>query len=387
MFVEEKTQRIGRLAAEIARLQAELLAEVVEVDRVEGWRADGAANVESWLVAMLGVSHHTARGWAEVAGRLDELPEIAAGLATGRLSFDQVRTLCRFATPEEDAELAGSAESESVTRLQREARRRQRVAEREVRDAREARSLHWWRDRQARVVRFQGALADQDWTVVQTALDRIADQAPPDPDGGLRLPTERRHADALLQMASQALGADTDADRATVVIHMDAAGVRNAEFENGLATADSVLHRLACDARIETVLEDSRGVAVGVGRATRRIPAWLARQLRYRDQGCRFPGCERRHWVHAHHLVHWIDGGPTDLENLITLCGYHHRLVHEHRWRIVGDPNHDVAWIRPDGSTYDPRRTRLLQHALDATGMRARFADSIYQRTTVAAQV
>ena len=125
MWMQQATTRINDLAIEIAGLQAELLGEIARVDAVEGWRRDGAANVESWLVAALGVGHPTARAWAEVAARLPELPHVAAGLAAGRLSFDQVRALCRYATAEEEAELAHEAETESVTRLQREARRRE----------------------------------------------------------------------------------------------------------------------------------------------------------------------------------------------------------------------------------------------------------------------
>jgi len=71
-----------------------------------------------------------------------------------------------------------------------------------------------------------------------------------------------------------------------------------------------------------------------------------------RDNGCRFPRCRRRHWVHVHHIVHWIDGGPRDLDNLITLCGFHHRLIHNSGWRISGDPQRDIEFVRPDGSLY-----------------------------------
>jgi hypothetical protein len=117
---------------------------------------------------------------------------------------------------------------------------------------------------------------------------------------------------------------------------------------------------MACDGRIELILERD-GRAIGVGRATRRIPAWLTRQIRHRDGGCRFPGCGRQRWVHIHHLIHWIDGGPTDLDCLVTLCDYHHRLVHERGWHISGDPNGDLIFVRPDGSVFEPHRTRLRQ--------------------------
>lgn len=57
-------------------------------------------------------------------------------------------------------------------------------------------------------------------------------------------------------------------------------------------------------------------------------PGWLVRRIRRRDGGCRFPGCGRTRWTDSHHIVHWADGGATDSDNLITLCGFHHRFVH-----------------------------------------------------------
>lgn len=73
-----------------------------------------------------------------------------------------------------------------------------------------------------------------------------------------------------------------------------------------------------------------------------------------RDKGCRYPGCGRTRWIHIHHLIHWARGGPTNLDNLISLCLFHHRLVHEDGWRISGDPNGEVTWIRPGGMPFVP---------------------------------
>ncbi|HEY8673298.1 MAG TPA: HNH endonuclease signature motif containing protein, partial [Candidatus Dormibacteraeota bacterium] len=74
---------------------------------------------------------------------------------------------------------------------------------------------------------------------------------------------------------------------------------------------------------------------LSVGRATRTIPAHLRTALHLRDQGCRFPGCDRPPgWTDGHHIIHWPDGGPTELDNLVSLCRTHHRAVHEQGWRI-----------------------------------------------------
>ena len=50
---------------------------------------------------------------------------------------------------------------------------------------------------------------------------------------------------------------------------------------------------------------------------------------------CQFPGCEAEHRLHSHHVIHWVNGGETELHNLISLCHFHHHSVHEGGWTIV----------------------------------------------------
>ena len=111
--------------------------------------------------------------------------------------------------------------------------------------------------------------------------------------------------------------------------------------------------RLACHARVQAILEDASGEALAVGRMLRDPPAWMARQLRYRDGGCVFPGCGTRWFTQGHHLVWWERGGVTELENLALVCAWHHRLVHEFGWDARREGTR-VAWFRPDGSRFDP---------------------------------
>ena len=157
----------------------------------------------------------------------------------------------------------------------------------------------------------------------------------------------------MVELASAHLGATSEPDRATVVIHTDASvlvgGEGSAEIDGGPSVSLDALRRRACDARVEWVTRGEDGHPLGVGRARRTVPAWLARQLRHRDGGCRFPACGRRRWGHAHHRHHWADGGPTDLDNLIWLCPTHHRLVHEGGWSIRAPSGGEVVFVRPDG--------------------------------------
>ena len=376
-WLERKRTEIHQIAAAISGLQHRLVTLVGEVDEAEAWRADGQRSVEGWLKAELSVDWHSAHCLVEVGEALVDLPEIAASFERGELSFEQTRALCQFATPDEDSELAGSSVDESVDRLRRKARERMRVSDEETKTLQERRWLRHWTDRSG-ILRLDDGLAPGDGAVVVTTLERLVAQAAEDPDALGNCPSDQRNADALVRLASMALGADSDPDRATVVVHVDAEhlvdGVGLTDL--GLALPNPSLRRLSCDGRIETVEHDECGVVVGIDRASRRIPAWLSRALKHSDQGCRFPGCETRLWVHGHHIIHWADGGRTDLDNLITLCGFHHTSVHEHGWRLSGDPNRDVTWIRPNGRPYTPGRGALFDTIMEAQRLLRDFKES-----------
>jgi HNH endonuclease len=88
---------------------------------------------------------------------------------------------------------------------------------------------------------------------------------------------------------------------------------------------------------------------LSVGRKTRSIPLPLKRALIARDGGCRFPGCDRTRYTAGHHIEHWADGGETKLSNLLTLCSFHHRLIHEGGFGLVMTDDGVPVFTRPDG--------------------------------------
>jgi hypothetical protein len=161
----------------------------------------------------------------------------------------------------------------------------------------------------------------------------------------------QRRADALVIVADSYLAHGAEAlaagDRHQVIVHVAAETLctREAgrcEIENGPSIAAETARRLACDAGIVTIVEDDRGEPLDVGRKTRAIPPAMRRALAARDRGCRFPGCPSERFVDGHHLKHWADGGETKLANLVTLCRFHHREVHE--GRLVVERLDDGAW-------------------------------------------
>ncbi|HVQ19063.1 MAG TPA: DUF222 domain-containing protein [Actinomycetes bacterium] len=122
--------------------------------------------------------------------------------------------------------------------------------------------------------------------------------------------------------------------------------------------------RIACDAEIGRVVLDADSIPVDIGYRQRLFTPHQRRALALRDAGCRFPGCNRPPiYTDAHHLVHWAEGGPTNLDNGILLCRHHHRHVHETGWRIeLNDPTRGLgarlSFVGPGGQRLpsDPAR-------------------------------
>jgi hypothetical protein len=145
------------------------------------------------------------------------------------------------------------------------------------------------------------------------------------------------------------------ADRFQIVVHVDgaalAAGSESGQAvlaSSGVRVSAETSRRLACDAGRVTMVHDARGNVLDVGRRTRTVPPAIRRALDQRDRGCRFPACGLR-FCDAHHIAHWADGGATRLDNLLLLCRFHHRLVHEGGCRVELTTAGEVRFRLPDG--------------------------------------
>ncbi|WP_219418315.1 HNH endonuclease signature motif containing protein [Pseudonocardia nigra] len=165
-----------------------------------------------------------------------------------------------------------------------------------------------------------------------------------------------RRADALLALVTgrTATGKEEVAPvvargDAHVVVHLDTT-TGTARLDGGPELPATTAERLACDARVQLLLDDRRNNRLHLGRARRLAsPAQIA-ALTARDGGrCQFPGCTHTRFLHAHHVRPWLRGGPTDIDNLVLVCGFHHRVIHDHGYRIRRLPG---RWeiLRPDGT-------------------------------------
>jgi hypothetical protein len=140
------------------------------------------------------------------------------------------------------------------------------------------------------------------------------------------------------------------APAADVVVHVDADtltqtaqheargatdGVREGRLDDGPPLLHTVLQMLACDGRIQLSVRAADGRTLDLGRKRRRPARAQLDALWRRDRGCTHPGCGRTRFLHAHHVRPWAAGGPTDLDNLVLLCGEHHRSLHDGAFAIV----------------------------------------------------
>ena len=105
--------------------------------------------------------------------------------------------------------------------------------------------------------------------------------------------------------------------------------------------------RLGCDAEVVPIARGADGSVLDVGRRRRTVGWRLRKALEARDGGCRFPGCDLRARTHAHHITPWAEGGETAMNNLVLLCPFHHRAVHEGGWRVEMDECGTPRFLNP----------------------------------------
>jgi hypothetical protein len=406
-------QALERLEAEITELWGHINAAtyrflklIAEFDQRQGWALHGLANCAQWLNWQCGIGAVAAREKVRVARALDGLPKIAESFRRGVISYSKVRAMTRIAAPENEAELLNIAESGTAAHVERLVAKYRRVERLE--DAERANGLHrhrsvrFFHDEDGSLV-IHAKLPPEIGAVVQKAIEAaLAIVEKTETESNVSAETsgagetgkagetseaayERmlaqdaprqdtlaaKRADALRFLADSFLTRESDdcgniADRFQVIVHVDqrllasgsAPDPARCELEDERALALETVRRLGCDASLVGMIDGDDGEPLNVGRRTRSIPPSLARALKARDGGCRFPGCGRTRFTEGHHVEHWADGGETKLGNLVTLCRFHHRLIHEGGFGLHvlddGAQRNSFVFTRPDGTRLEP---------------------------------
>ncbi len=153
----------------------------------------------------------------------------------------------------------------------------------------------------------------------------------------------------LLQLADRPSTGGTSAS-VIVTINVDnllaKAGI--AETTDGTQLTSDQLLRIADEAEIWPTITDRHGVPLALGRTRRIASRGQTMALIAREGGCSFPGCDHPpQWCDRHHIIDWIDGGSTDLDNLTLLCRYHHTHFLQKGWTCQMSPDGLPEWIPP----------------------------------------
>ena len=369
----ELEQRVLAAAARVHAAQAELAGLLAEFEGSGGWRGDGIRSFGHWCDINIGVASRPADRLTAAAKRLEELPVLRAAFAEGALSVDKVLEVVDVVTPQSDGRFALMARLATVTQLRRICNIYRKVTAEESPEALERR-----RCRRAvnasrtddGLLRIVAVLDADEAAIVLSALDARVETAwrrqrgdttdtsdVPAPDLSVR------RADALVELATEGLVEGPDpvvgGERTEVRVIVDAA-VLDRTRPDGICAIDGVgavplatVERLLCDCKVSVAALLPDG-SLDVGRAQRTVNRRQRRALQHRDKGCAFYGCPHSRFVQAHHVIAWEPDGRTDMDNLILLCPYHHRLFHEGGYTIEALGDGKFIFRRPDGRTIGP---------------------------------
>jgi plasmid stabilization system protein ParE len=356
-------EELAELTGQRNAIDGRIVEIVADIDRDGLWGATGARSLTALVAWKTATAHSTAAAIATVAHRLQEFPRCAQGLREGRLSLDQVGVIAARAGDGSDAHYAQLAQVATVNQL------RTAIALEPGPDpgprpdpppaiTKTSTDTHdLWRITlpHAESATLDAALHTHlEALIAQWKHDRDGADAPPDaePDQQPPIPTT---IDAFLRLVHTGWDADVQrrphGQRTTVVVHLDV-DKKIGALHLGPLLPDSERHYLTCDATAEVWFERD-GEVIGSGRSTRTISRRLRRALEHRHRSCVVPGCGATRALHAHHIQHWEDGGPTELHNLVLLCPFHHRLHHRGTITITG-PADRLVVTDSDGHQLHP---------------------------------
>src|SRR6478752_7473262 len=355
-----------KLRAHLAAVEASVLAEVHARGVAKGELAWGST--AEWFTHLAGTHRGSGHQTIRHADTLvNERSATHAAMVAGRVSpeqaaviVDAIDRLPTDATVRQDGEafLLEQASRLNATDLAKAARHLVEVADPDAAERKAEREL----DRQDRAAHHGRFLAIvEDGAAIKAALLPLTKPAPavdPRDPGGEQLTDPRDHGarlwDALVETCRHALTTDLPPDchgarpRIAVTTSLEVLrqqidwatlGAGTSTTDDGLELTPAVVRRMACDADLLPIALGTKGEVLDVGCTSRLVTPAIWRALVCRDRHCAFPGCTRPPVMgHAHHITHWADHGNTSLENLVLLCGQHHRTLHHTPWQVRINP-------------------------------------------------
>ncbi len=374
---ETLEERVTTVAGARNAADAELCALFAEVLDVDGWKMDGIRSENHWLTWQFGLTPSRATQMLRIARRWHALPHASQRFLDGQLTFEQMSIIARRCPAGYDNDVATFAVSATLRQLETSLRDYHFDADTNPdagpdEPAPTNRVTRGFDDQgryrlNADLDATTGAMIDAS---IDHALDRLRTTAADganthDPDGETGLGTATL-SDALLDIFNRSIAADPSTNRRRrydPVLHIDIDRLIERGADNltgnlhlGPTLTERVTALMLCDST-PSIVAELGGVPLAKGRTTEKIPHALRQLIHQRDGGCRICGATRN--LHVHHITHWANGGPTDPDNLVTLCHRHHVLVHQGAIDVQGDPTqpHDHGALQitdQHGRTFAP---------------------------------
>ena len=328
--------------ATIARSRANQLKLIRVADAMQLPTADGCKSLNEWISSRLDVSNETAYSLASTAKRLNEDPDTERHLGEGDITYDRAEATSRIPAEKQNASLQGF-DIAGLRRLASQIRRMDRVDDHEAHM-----SQHFTLQPNLDESQWNlwGSLDGYSGAVVNKVLTEEADQIEQLPDG-TEMGIGHRKALALTRVCEDRW--DGSGGSPLISVFVDENG---AEIEAGTVVGPEILDKVACIGSLE-VIKTVDGKPLSIGRTSRVISKRLKRFVLHRDGGCTAEGCTSRYRLQPHHIVPWSEGGPTDPENLATLCWFHHHVV-VHGWGYSIDAGRGIGRIRFSRPNRDP---------------------------------
>jgi len=363
---------IDRLKLDFSKDAARLAEQFATEDAEERFDAPTAGE---WIRHNCKTSRSVAYDCINVGEQLVRLPQCEDALVAGEIGFAHLSVIARTSSALVKTTLASVFDEDDVLQHARESsagrlwhyclRLRHALDPEGVahdqRVAVEERRLQFTVSEDGSVL-ISGQLDPIGGAALRTAIEPLAQPMGQGDDRCL----ERRQGDAVVELSLHSLDAGLVPQHASQRPHLQVTttletlqglpGSPGADMEFSTPISSTTVQRLACDGNIARVVFGPGSVVVDVGRAVRVVSGAARRALNARDQHCQWPGCERTaSWSAAHHLVHWVQGGATDLSNLVLLCHRHHWMAHEGGWKLARADDGRLLAIPP---VYDYYRVR-----------------------------
>ncbi|MBM4474455.1 DUF222 domain-containing protein [Rhodococcus hoagii] len=390
------------MSREIERLEALRAVAVAEIDeRAVSFDTLGFRSVKQWLAANTLLEVPAAARILALGRMLARQPEIADAFNAGDISAEHASLIGKFCEtpprgmPNEALDScrkvlldAASGPAATTMTVRTCISRLERIFESDElppSEDTERNEFHVSKTLNGRVA-VKGDLDAVTGEMLLTALSALTKpRNPMDDPAGARTPARQR-ADAFAEILRRYLDSGDapieGGERPHLSLHVNAADLARSEAAHEWVKPDggsdlfgdtdiarmphmgplsiATARRLACDCHLTPIVMDD-GVPLNLGRTSRTVSKKQRRALIARDHGCAFPGCGTAPaHCEGHHVKHWADGGPTDLDNLVLLCRYHHTLLHHSHWDVkIGADRH--PWFTPP-STVDPYKKPVPAH-------------------------